>query len=521
MAWGAVGTTASAAPLPLVEAVSSGLSVGSQGENVRELQQELVDAGITVPGGADGVYGPATEQAVIDFQNSQGLPATGEVDEVTAAALDGDDAGSAGTSTGSGLALGATGPAVTTLQEQLIAGGAYLAGGADGVFGPATQRALTQFQRWNGLEPTGTLDDATAALLGLTGSTATPPASLTTTTNTPTTTNNDYVGLSLGSQGDIVKELQTALQATGLVVRGGADGVFGPATESSLKAFQRVNAFTQSGVVSARDAEILNLGSVSTATNDDTTSPTTTSAPTASPSSAYVGLTVGASGDEVRELQSALMNLGLVVLGGADGSFGNATKSALIAFQSVNGITQNGVVSERGAEILGLGTGSVSIAPPNTGTGSGAIQMEAFPVQGMCFFGDTWHAPRGGGRLHVGVDIIADQGKLLYAVADGEITKQFWDQPGALAGNGLRLTQPDGTYFIYLHMFAFAQGIELGTQVKAGDVIGFVGNTGSSATAHLHFEIHPGGGDPINPYPYMVAMDDCANTTPQYQSSFS
>ena len=70
-------------------------------------------------------------------------------------------------------------------------------------------------------------------------------------------------------------------------------------------------------------------------------------------------------------------------------------------------------------------------------------------------------------------------------------------------------------------MSGFAPGIKIGTKVKAGDVVGFVGNTGSSATAHLHFEIHPSGGAAVNPYPYLKAIDDCGNTTPQYQSSFA
>ena len=118
-------------------------------------------------------------------------------------------------------------------------------------------------------------------------------------------------------------------------------------------------------------------------------------------------------------------------------------------------------------------------------------------------------------------DIIASAGKLLYAVADGTISKQYWDFPGALAGNGLRLALDDGTYFTYLHLSAFAEGITVGTEVLAGDVIGLVGNTGSSATAHLHFEIHPNGGGAVNPYPYVKDIDDCTNTTAQYQSSFA
>ena len=598
-----MGTTAGAAPIPMIEtplvsAAFSGLSVGSQGNDVKALQQTLLDAGISVGGGADGVYGPATRQAVIDFQNSRGLSATGEVDAATSAALATNGGGSAGGSVTPGVVRGAQGPAVKAMQEQLIASGVYVAGGADGVFGAATTRALTQFQRWNGLQPTGTLNAATIKKLDAVSGATTPAADTPAVGATATpNSDNEYVGLAIGARGALVKELQSALQATGLVVRGGADGVFGGATATALKAFQSVNGISQTGVLTERGAQLLGLGSGASTppaasspylglkigasgtavkatqqaliaagvtvrggadgafgnatktalttyqkavgiTADGTVNQATIdklglgsgNAPTPMPSNGastpasssgnpYVGLSVGASGPLVKELQQALQNTGLVVRGGADGSFGNATKTALIAFQSVNGIPQNGVVTEKGAGLLGLGTGSVGIVNPNSGSAS--VKLERFPVQGNCFFGDTWHAARGGGRLHVGVDVIANEGKLLYAVVDGEISKQYWDQPGALAGNGLRLSQPNGTYFTYLHMSSFAPGISLGTQVKAGDVIGFVGNTGSSATAHLHFEIHPGGGAAINPYPYVKAIDDCSNTTPQYQSSFS
>jgi len=135
-------------------------------------------------------------------------------------------------------------------------------------------------------------------------------------------------------------------------------------------------------------------------------------------------------------------------------------------------------------------------------------------VQGMCGFSDTWHAARSGGRLHLGVDIIAAEGKLLYAVADGTITKIYTDSPGSLAGNGIRLEMEDGTYFFYAHLSSFAEGVEVGAKVVAGQVIGQVGSTGNAGTAHLHFEIHPGGGAAINPYPIVKAIDGCAVTDP-------
>lgn len=321
------------------------------------------------------------------------------------------------------LAEGSVGPRVTQVQDALIQRGAFLPGGADGVFGAATTKAIADFQTWNGLQRTGELNEATVSRLGLSSDTSN------TSSSSGGASSSSYANLSPGSQGQAVVDVQRALLETGLVIRGGPDGVFGAATERALKAFQRVNGMAETGEMSERAAQLLDPGS----TTASATSP----------------------------------------------------------------------------------------QPAANNNNSAWTQLERFPVQGNCAYGDTWHAPRGGGRVHEGVDIIAATGNLLYAVADGTISTQFWDYAGRLSGNGLKLTASDGTYFVYLHMSGFAPGIAKGTQVKAGDVIGFVGNTGSSATPHLHFEIHPGGGGAINPYPYVRAIDDCSNTRARYQSSFS
>ena len=70
-----------------------------------------------------------------------------------------------------------------------------------------------------------------------------------------------------------------------------------------------------------------------------------------------------------------------------------------------------------------------------------------------------------------------------------------------LSGNGFRISQPNGTYFTYLHMSAFADGLGVGSPVTAGQVIGYVGKTGNAATPHLHFEVHPNGGGRGQPVP--------------------
>ena len=619
LAWGGSGVIVSAAPpavlqAPLQAAAITGLQQGARGTEVRALQQALIAAGVSVRGGADGVFGPATREALVSFQQARGLSTSGEVDAATADALAAATASGGSSSTPAsangyvGLAQGAKGQAVTDVQKRMIELGVYVPGGADGVYGPATTTAVTQFQRWNGLEATGTVTEATVTRLGITsgGSTAAPSTSNPApTTPAPEPSPSSYAGLKVGSSGQAVKDLQTALIANGAAVRGGADGRFGPMTQSALKAFQRSKGLPETGVVADADAAALGLGAAAPTPAPSTpaptpsnpyvgltvgargelvknvqqalinagisvrggadgvfgnatkgavvlfqqqkglsvtgsvdqpsadalgvgagapvgvTNPTPTPAPDANPSgNPYVGLKVGAQGPLVKELQVALQSTGLVVRGGADGVFGNATKSSLIAFQSVNGIPQTGVVTEKGASILRLGSAPDTAAPQGAGNPAASVTLDRFPVQGQCFFGDTWHAARGGGRLHEGVDIIAPEGNLLYAVTDGHIAKQYWDYPGALAGNGLRLARNDGTYFTYLHMSSFAPGIDVGTKVTAGDVIGFVGNTGSSATPHLHFEVHPGGGAAVNPYPYVKAIDGCSNTTPQYQQSF-
>ncbi len=153
---------------------------------------------------------------------------------------------------------------------------------------------------------------------------------------------------------------------------------------------------------------------------------------------------------------------------------------------------------------LCLPKGAVLAVDVNT-----VVSLAALPVQGPCWYGNTWQAPRGAGRRHEGVDLIVASGNVVYAVADGVLTRRAWDQPGSLSGNAWWLTTADGSYFFYAHLSDFAPGLRTGSRVRAGQIIGFVGSTGNSATPHLHFEIHPFGGEPINPYPTVRAAGGC------------
>ncbi|MGD9794606.1 MAG: peptidoglycan DD-metalloendopeptidase family protein [Acidimicrobiia bacterium] len=125
------------------------------------------------------------------------------------------------------------------------------------------------------------------------------------------------------------------------------------------------------------------------------------------------------------------------------------------------------------------------------------------PVVGAVSFTDTWGAPRSGGRTHQGTDIVAPYGSPLVAIESGLID-QLSDVDQGLGGITIWLRGDSGDRYYYAHNAGNITRV--GQRVSAGQVVGYVGNTGNARTsiAHLHFEIHPGGGPAINPYPMLA-----------------
>ncbi len=133
--------------------------------------------------------------------------------------------------------------------------------------------------------------------------------------------------------------------------------------------------------------------------------------------------------------------------------------------------------------------------PPPSNAGSGIV----CPVAGPRAFGDTWGAARSGGRSHEGVDMMSPGGTPLVAVESGSV--QF--KTTRLGGNSVWLNGNSGTRYFYAHLSAWEGSSR---SVSRGEVIGYVGATGNTTANHLHFEVHPGGGRAVNPYPYVRAV---------------
>jgi len=327
-----------------------------------------------------------------------------------------------------------------------------------------------------------------------------------------------------GQSGDAVKALQQALVAKGFTLVGGIDGVFSPRTRATLRNFQSVVGYRATGRLDVRTARLLGLVASNVAATSAPPAPTTTAVPaptttapaptttvpaptvaptTVAPAPAPIAWSVemfpafGARGEVVSALQNALIGAGVEVFGGADGIFGNATKTAISKFQAARNLRANGALDAATAIELGLLPRPVL-----------AVTIPVFPVRPACYFIDTWMEARGPSRKHEGVDIIANRGQEVLAVADGTITKMYTADTAKLSGNAVRLTMGDGTYFFYAHLDTFAPGVAVGTKVAVGQVIGTVGSTGAT-TPHLHFEVHPQGGAAVNPYPIVKAVDAC------------
>lgn len=142
----------------------------------------------------------------------------------------------------------------------------------------------------------------------------------------------------------------------------------------------------------------------------------------------------------------------------------------------------------------GGGNGPGAVAP-----GGIYVSQIVCPMPGSAY-GDTWGAARSGGRRHEGVDMIAPRGLPIYAVIGGVVTFK----PNRLGGNAISLLGDNGDRYYYAHLDSY---VGSSRRVFQGEVIGYNGDTGNArfSTPHLHFQVMPGNGRPVNPYPTVRA----------------
>lgn len=128
------------------------------------------------------------------------------------------------------------------------------------------------------------------------------------------------------------------------------------------------------------------------------------------------------------------------------------------------------------------------------------------PVQGVERYNltDTWGVARSHGRTHEGIDIIAPRGTPVTSTTDGIVASL---KPNKLGGTVIWIVGPAGAWHYYAHLNKHERGLHVGQVVKAGQKIGYVGNTGNAAktVTHLHYGIYLNGKGrgATNPYPYL------------------
>ncbi len=305
------------------------LKLGHQGEQVRNLQRQLKALGF-YNGQADGDYGPATEEAVKAFQKQYKLTPDGVAGADTQTKL----ASARATMipevtpapTGS-LKVGSTGADVRSVQQKLKSLGFYT-GSVDGDFGEGTEAAVMRFQKQYGLTADGKVGQQTLNTLRNARATAKPaykPGTPTPrATSVPSFSQNTY--LRNGNSGSDVKKMQERLISLGYL-SGTATGRFDDATEAGVIAFQKRHTSYADGVAGPDTLKALY----------------SSSARATSTAAAIIGTTLqmGSEGSAVRSLQTKLKSLGYYT-GTVDGSYGEGTRTAVIAFQKANKISADG-----------------------------------------------------------------------------------------------------------------------------------------------------------------------------------
>ena len=391
----------------------SPLRRGDRGKEVKILQRQLTrivkDYPFMGQPTTDGIFGAKTESTVKAFQKQFRLTADGVVGRATWYKIsyiyasvkdlaeltsegekptgDQDTINGAGYP-GSPLRRGDRGNSVTQIQFWLQQLSEFTPGlfdlSVDGVFGSGTEKAVIAFQEKNGLMADGIVGRTTWQLLY---------ARYQSLKNDTNQSSNGYPGKSLrvGSRGDSVRRMQFWLRIISTnyttIDAPAVDGIFGSDTQRSVRAFQAKFGLTVDGIVGPATWEKL-YQLYADITNDLLDE---NQRPGVYPGSA---LRLGSTGKAVREAQYYLVLMSAYYTSipriNIDGEFGAATKKAVIAFQTLNGLEADGIIGPatwqllyEQSQILRADSGLIHVY--NLLPWPGIVQSEGFTGQDVAF----------------------------------------------------------------------------------------------------------------------------------------
>ncbi|MBT8208479.1 MAG: M23 family metallopeptidase [Acidimicrobiia bacterium] len=178
-----------------------------------------------------------------------------------------------------------------------------------------------------------------------------------------------------------------------------------------------------------------------------------------------------------------------------------AAEAAAAAAAATTTTTSAPTASTTTTTVAAAATTTTTAAPPPAPSAS-----RVCPVAGASTWYNDWLAPRSGGRLHQGIDMIAVRGTPLVAIEAGVILRI--GTTSALGGNTIWLRGNGGDEWYYAHMETHAAGLFVGQSVAVGQAVGTVGSTGNASytVPHLHFEYHPGGGSAAYPHDLIASL---------------
>lgn len=329
--------------VPMVAGVT--IKSGNTGEAVEKMQTRLKELGYYT-GTINGICDRATVAAIKAYQRKTGITADGIATSDVLTIMNSATALASSevvTPTPSPtvapptdtLRSGDKGDDVKKVQQRLKDLG-YFTDTVDGKFGDATVKALKAFQRKNGLSQDGVCGAQTRTVLFAASPIYAVATAIPTPAPTITLTEATAVTIESGSRGSAVLNLQKRLVELGYYTSR-LDGVYLADDIAALRAFQKANSLTADGKAGYQTQVTLYS---STAIRGDVGLTTNTTT-----------LRYGDTGNQVTTLQNRLIELGYLT-GTADGNFGTSTKTALVAFQSANSLTMDGVAGAQTQALL-------------------------------------------------------------------------------------------------------------------------------------------------------------------------